>query len=379
MEARHIRAVHKSSMAVVWLSLAYFLSGLAAGPEHRAAFHISMMAAGMLGAFVVAVESSYIVSTLRAKSHPLMPAALAGLVAAPPIAAAAAPLGALAGPGPAAAAIAAALALEAVAAIVAAGLTRGSVRLSMAASAYASLAGAAYSALAAGVEPLVVAGLGFLAAYPLQMIYAVSIHAFPSTYSRRPIAPLAPAPFALATLAAALIAVEPGEWRAAALLAGLSTLAYLPAARVHEAPRIWGEVASSRRPPIVVKTHKYFLEGHVFVAIIAAFTVALALLALEGAPITPGCIAHALAIGFAGLHIMIHAPMMLPVILNIPTARRYTPLPYALLALAPPSLCIDKRLAAPLVLLAVASGALIVWPPRGQTTGGARASRPAAP
>jgi hypothetical protein len=52
--SREIGLVHKTSMAVILLSLAYFLAGLAAAGTGRVALHIYIMAGGMLGAFVVA-------------------------------------------------------------------------------------------------------------------------------------------------------------------------------------------------------------------------------------------------------------------------------------------------------------------------------------
>jgi hypothetical protein len=290
-------------------------------------------------------------------------------VGAPILAAASAPAGYLGGLRAWAASLAAAEALEAVPAVVAASLTRGSVRASMAASAYTNLATAAYlGALAAlpraSRPPLVWAGIGYLLVYPVQMIYSVTLNSLPSTYGRRPVYPLLPLPYALATLAAALVLARPGEAALAAVLGSASTLAYLPAVRIHEIPRLWREeVRGSRRPPIVVATHKYFLEGHVFVAVMAAYAVAAAILYEAGWLPTPVCIAHALAVGFSGLHILIHAPLMLPVILGIHTARRYNPLGYALLVIAPPAACLSPDLLAPLVLAAVAVGVYIVWPP----------------
>ena len=364
MESRHIRLVHKSSMAVVLLSIVYVLSGIVVAGAGEAALHIYTMTGGALGAFVVAVESSYTVSPLRAKKHPLMPAALAGLVFSPLAAAASVPLGYLAGPRAWAASLAVANAVEALPALVAASLSRGAVRASMAAAGYTNASTAAYLALylaAPGSAPgLLWAGVGYVLVHPVQMIYSVTLNAFPSTYGRRPLYPLLPVPFALATLGAGLILAGPQYYAAGTLVGALSTLVYLPAVRFHEAPRIWREILQSRRPPVVVATHKYFLEGHVFVAIAAAYATALAALAYTGLPVRPTCIAHAMAVAFSGLHILIHGPMMLPVILGIPTARRYTPLPYAILAAAPPAACLDHRLLGPLVLLALLGATYIV-------------------
>jgi hypothetical protein len=79
-----------------------------------------------------------------------------------------------------------------------------------------------------------------------------------------------------------------------------------------------------------------------------------------------GCIIHATAIGFAGLHIFIHAPMMLPVILGVPTARRYNPIPYALLSIAAASPCLGgypNILMWATLITALIAAVLVVWPP----------------
>ena len=368
MDSRRIRRVHKASMAGVIASLAYLAAGLVAAGLRAAESHVFMMAGGVLVTFVVAVESSYVVSPMRAKGHPLMTAAYAGLVVSPIIALLAPPLGVALGLRVWAWLLAASLLVEALPAFVGASLARDTVRASLAAAGFSDLLAAAYLALAPlrlGGSP-VLAGLGLLYAYPVPMIFSVSLHAFPSTYARKPLWPLLPAPFALAAASSLGLALTGrlGAWMLAA--AALSLVAYIPAARIHEAPRIAGEIASSRKPQIVVKTHKYFLQGHVFVAIIALYTLALASLWAAGYRVKLGCIIHATAIGFAGLHIFIHAPMMLPVILGIPTARRYNPIPYTLLSIAAASPCLGSYpniLMRATLVAALIAAVLVVWPP----------------
>ncbi len=368
MDSRRIKRVHRASMAGILASLAYLAIGLVAAAVRAAEYHVFMMAGGVLVAFVVAVESSYVVSPMRAKSHPLMGASYAFLVASPIIAALAPPIGVALGLGAWSATLIASLALEVIPALVGASLSRGSVRASLAASAFSNALTAVYLGVAAHTlrgNPVLV-GLGLLYAFPVPMIFAVSLHAFPSTYGRKPLWPLLPLPFALAAAASLGLAVEarPAPWILVA--AALSLVAYIPAARIHEAPRIAGEVSRERKPPIVVKTHKYFLWGHVYVAIIVAYILYLASLRAAGWPVRLGCLIHATAIGFAGLHIFIHAPMMLPVILGIPTARRYNVSPYALLAIAAAAPCVGhypNPLMWASLLAALAAAVLVVWPP----------------
>ncbi len=75
------------------------------------------------------------------------------------------------------------------------------------------------------------------------------------------------------------------------------------------------------------KSHQYMLVGEAFVA---AFSVLHGVLVLAGAGLLVE--AHTLAMGYIAGHVFIHAPLMLPPILRAPAARRYTPLPYLLLA-----------------------------------------------
>ncbi len=75
------------------------------------------------------------------------------------------------------------------------------------------------------------------------------------------------------------------------------------------------------------RSHGYMLLGE---ALVAALSVHHGLLTLPGADIVAE--AHSLAMGYIAGHVFIHAPLMLPPILRAPAARRYTPLPYLLLA-----------------------------------------------
>jgi MFS family permease len=256
MDSKRIRRVHKASMAGIIASFAYLAAGLVAAALRAAADHVFMMAGGVLVGFVVAVESSYVVSPMRAKRHTLMGAAYAGLLAAPLVALVAPPVGVLLGMEAWAWILVASLAVETLPAFVGAALSRGTVRASLAAAGFSDLLAAVYLALAALRLPgsPVLIGLGLLYAFPVPMIFSVSLHAFPSTYGRRPLWPLLPLPFAL-TAASSLGLALAGRVEAWVLLAAaLSLVTYLPAVRIHEAPRIAREIASSKLSPIVVNS-----------------------------------------------------------------------------------------------------------------------------
>ena len=363
MGSREIGLVHASSKAGILASLAYIALGLAAPPLGRPEWHIYMMAGGALGAFVIAVESSYIVSALRGREHPLMTAALAGLVASPILALLAPPLGAALGLRAWAITLAVASLAEALPAALASRLSRRLVKASLAGAAYTNLLAAAYLAGAASIRPPpVIAGLGLLYALPLPMIYSVTLNALPSTYKFEPSPAGILLAYILAGMAAAL-GLEPAHaptW--APLAAALSTLAYIVGVRAYRAYSLALKAVSEAPSRVAAETHKYFLWGHIYVILISAYLVALTLLNTALGGVKLGCIIHGFAIGFSGLHIFIHAPMMLPVILGIPTARRYNPAPYALLATAAVAPCIGHWLMWPTLLAGLAAATLVVWP-----------------
>lgn len=164
--------------------------------------------------------------------------------------------------------------------------------------------------------------------FPVPMIYAVSLHSFPKTYGHtfsRPWATLT----LLAHVAGAVLALT--GLQAGFVLMAASMVLYLPAIGIHRVPEAL-EFAS-RLGSVARKAHTYLVTGYVFAAAAAIYTICLQALAYLGyAPLLQ--VIHAVLMGFVGMHIYTHAPLMLPVMLATPTARRYTPAPYALLLAA---------------------------------------------
>jgi hypothetical protein len=74
----------------------------------------------------------------------------------------------------------------------------------------------------------------------------------------------------------------------------------------------------------------YYLEGHAYVIAIVVLIVLYTIPAMH-AGCNLNCVLlelHLLALGFAWMHVAIHAPMMIPVILGVRHAKRYTQAPY---------------------------------------------------
>ena len=164
--------------------------------------------------------------------------------------------------------------------------------------------------------------------FPVPMIYAVSLHSFPKTYGYTFNAPWAGVMLALHALgvAAALAGFREGY----VLMAG-SMVPYLLAIglyRVSEAAGFASRLGGAAR-----RAHNYLVMGYVFAAVAVAYALYVQVLAYLGeAPVLQ--VIHAVLMGFVGMHIYTHAPLMLPVMLATPTARRYSPAPYVLLLAA---------------------------------------------
>ncbi|HIH90437.1 hypothetical protein [Ignicoccus hospitalis] len=155
-----------------------------------------------------------------------------------------------------------------------------------------------------------------LLAYPFALIYAVSCQSFPKTFGEEANWPLA---FASSALSLALLAYPHPSYA----LGFFSPLVYLVAAKFYNLPKYYKKVKGLEG--VARRAQEYFWWGHALV-IPSSF---LPLLAKE--PLTS---LHASLLGFVALHIFIHFPMMVPIILKVPNRRRYCklPLPLALLS-----------------------------------------------
>lgn len=160
--------------------------------------------------------------------------------------------------------------------------------------------------------------LALTIAYPLTLIYAVTIHSFPSTFGDQPNPGIAPIPHVIAALAAILVILNP---QIALLLATLSLLAYIPTARLYKIRNYYEKIKGMDPSKPAYKGMKYFLDGHASVIINIITTIILTMYLMK----TWSTLAalHLLLLGPVLIHIAIHEPMMIPVILGIKHKRLF--------------------------------------------------------
>ncbi len=152
-------------------------------------------------------------------------------------------------------------------------------------------------------------------AYPVPLIYAVSAHALPRTYKYELNIPFMAA--ALLTHAAALLRIGPPIY-----LMWTSILLYVISLRLDLTFKAFRSV----RVEEAIPAHRYMLSGYLLV-----FLLGLLFLLIPDDNLS---LLHYLLLGFIGLHIYVHAPMMIPVLLGTSNSRRFTLAPLVLIFLA---------------------------------------------
>ena len=157
-----------------------------------------------------------------------------------------------------------------------------------------------------------------LLAYPLTLIYAVSSQSFPKTFGDR-------ANWALAFLSSSLAISALFYPHSISILVLVSLILYFASIRLYRFRDYLRKVEAMKANQIAYKANKYFLYGHLWAlaSVLAPFVYFNNTLALL----------HSLLLGFISIHIFIHFPLMVPIILRIRNKRRYNQLPF-LFALA---------------------------------------------
>jgi hypothetical protein len=242
----------------------------------------------------------------------------------------------------------------------------GSVRLSVAGLAYAFSLAAAYTFIPASNRGFFEDLFGLVHAVAVTSIYAVTIHSFPSTYGDKPRLPLV---YVLYALQGAGLATYMAEPPIGALALSTVMLLYPVAIGLDRSPRYLAKIRSMPPGP-ARSSHMYFLLGHWFAAAYSLMAFGTALM-YWGSPLQALTLfthIHTVTIGFVTQHILIHAPMMVPIILGIATARRYTALGYILLFIATIAFPISLTTTLTTYILALAIMTLIVWPRKGPKT-----------
>ncbi|ALU12700.1 hypothetical protein EYM_06570 [Ignicoccus islandicus DSM 13165] len=172
------------------------------------------------------------------------------------------------------------------------------------------LALALYSAIRAN-DPFI-DGVRLLV-YPITLIYAVSSQSFPKTFGDQAHWGLV---FTSSVLAFSIL-LYPNP---ASVLTVASLFLYLVSIKLYKFREYLAKVESMKDKPIPYRANRYFLYGHLWVIVST-----LAPLLYFNSPLA---FLHSLVLGFISLHIFIHFPLMVPIILRIRNAKRYNQLPY---------------------------------------------------
>jgi len=212
------------------------------------------------------------------------------------------------------------------ASIVAARARKGSARLSLAmvAAAYTFLILALILLTLAPRDPIT-AAYTLALAYPVPLIIAVTTHSLPSTFHDEP-HPLAPLPLTLAGAAALLYYLQ-GHTQTITILEAITLTTYIYTARIYRTYTTYNKKIGQPKTPAQKGLH-YFLTGHKLIPPLILYI----LYAISTKPTLTAL--HAYTIGFILHHVIIHAPLMIPVILGIKHKRKYTILPYVTLIIA---------------------------------------------
>ena len=357
-----IRALYRvASRLGILASIAYLIAGMAFLPVERVLDHARILLYGALLLFPHSVALAYVASGFPGRIPALLGSgayASLALLAAPA-------LGLLYSPS-------AALALFLVVFIVmvltsgyVASGRRGSLRLSLALVALSylvsSLVIAAILTLK-GEIGLFSEGLALTIAYPLTLIYAVTVHSLPSTFRDSPLYMPASVLPALTLLASLLALNDYVSWSSLAVLASMAL--YAVAAKLYRLPTYARSIEELRGKSPAYGGLRFFIEGHYAILAIIAIT---AIYTLAGPLLWRGpqalLLIHLYAIGFTLGHIVIHAPMMLPVVLGVKHKRRYTRTPYIAVAAAATLWPIAPELSYAMITVALVSIIYIVrWP-----------------
>lgn len=173
--------------------------------------------------------------------------------------------------------------------------------------------------------PLFEYAIALVIGFPISLIYAVTVHSLPSTFNDKPLYE-ASIPLPFINLLASILVLS--KWATYGTLLLLFSLAlYIVAARIYRVLRYLD--TAKQKSGVSRRGLLYFLYGHVTVIISILIVVVYSSAFIAGSGFCRVlCILHELALGFTSLHVYIHAPMMIPVILGIKHRRRFNPVPY---------------------------------------------------
>lgn len=165
----------------------------------------------------------------------------------------------------------------------------------------------------------------------LGAIYAVTYHSLPATFEERQ-------NLAWGLLLELLLVVEAvslfmGGFRLFLIISGLTDIVSLPALGLTKLRKFMA-ISKASKSPVARAGELYFVDGHAFSAAFLVTTGLATLLRGLGLNVPTLVLIHLLALGVLVMFVLIHAPLMLPVILRWPSARRYNLMPYVLESMA---------------------------------------------
>lgn len=299
----------------------YLVLGLALAPLGSRLLHIAFLAFGFLPSFTYSIASSYVASLARTSASDIAIATAATWSA--PLASLLSPKWSLLLLGLASAYMAVSTAVRY------SGRVPARFRPSILAvsAAYGSMGLFGVMAGLTGKLGIVPAGLGVVLASAVGMIYAVTWHSLPRTFRDTGSLPGLVALYAVHYSSLAALAF--GRTGPALMLLGAGLLLYGFSSNFHKLGKY---VSASRSAPEgpARRGRLYFAWGHVMVA--ASIAAILVLIAAHMAgEARLATLVHAIPVGFVGMHIYIHVPMMLPPLFGIKAPGVFTRAPFPLL------------------------------------------------
>ncbi len=315
---------------IVYASIIYLVTALFYVVSGNFLVHASLMLYSSLILFPYGIAIAYIASGTPRRGFAIVPAAIGGviLIALPALVAAVPGLEKIVNILVSTAGLLAALSSGYMAL-----QKRGSIRLSLSMACIAMINLSVIPLLKTTLlpVPLFEYAIALVIGFPISLIYAVTVHSLPSTFNDKPFYEASlPLPF-ISLLASVLIL---NKWMTyGVLLLLLSMVLYIIAARIYRVPGYMN--LAKQKTGVARRGLFYFLYGHITVIIsILIITIYFSAFIASLGPCNVLCLLHELALGFTSLHVYIHAPMMIPVILGIKHKRRFNLIPYLATVLA---------------------------------------------
>ncbi len=185
-------------------------------------------------------------------------------------------------------------------------------------------------------EKFSIAATALTFAYPVTLIYAVTVNSLPSTFNDKPSYSLSYTLPVLTAIGSFLVGLR--FIKAGSAIVAASTLIYIFAARMYRLQKYLKSIERLNKESPAYKGSAFFIKSHyVIIASIALTIIYTSLFIIKSFSFfCLLCLLHAYVMGFVTIHVFLHAPVMLPVVLKVKHKRRYTlwPLILALIAAA---------------------------------------------